>query len=135
MDMEIIRRWNERVKPEDTVYHLGDFCFKKRGEKDFNYYRKQLNGQLILLKGNHDSNTGSDAKITFASLNIGGIDWHLEHMPTYSVKYNLCGHVHNLWKINYRGDHICYNVGVDVHNFYPIEINEILKDLNRKPYM
>ena len=27
MDQELIRRWNETVSPEDTVYLLGDFSF------------------------------------------------------------------------------------------------------------
>ena len=26
MDEELIRRWNERVRPGDEVYHLGDFA-------------------------------------------------------------------------------------------------------------
>ena len=40
MNMEIIRRWNERVQPDDMVIFAGDFCFrnspasKERGEGD-----------------------------------------------------------------------------------------------------
>jgi len=135
MDMEIIRRWNERVKPDDTVFHLGDFCFKEKDGKDFNYYRNQLNGRLVLICGNHDHNNGSDAVINFASIRLGGIDWHLEHVPNYSVKYNLCAHIHQNWLIDRHGDQICYNVGVDQHNFYPIDINEILRDIHRKPFI
>ena len=37
MDTAIIRNWNERVDPDDTVLVLGDFCFRnspggKQGE-------------------------------------------------------------------------------------------------------
>jgi len=28
MNSKLIRFWNERVKPDDIVYFLGDFCFK-----------------------------------------------------------------------------------------------------------
>ena len=28
MNETLIRNWNSRVKPEDTVIHNGDFCFK-----------------------------------------------------------------------------------------------------------
>jgi len=28
MNEGLIKRWNDRVKPEDTVFHIGDFCFK-----------------------------------------------------------------------------------------------------------
>ena len=27
MNRGIIKHWNDNVKPEDTVYHLGDFAF------------------------------------------------------------------------------------------------------------
>ena len=27
MDSAIVKRWNERVTPQDLVYHLGDFAF------------------------------------------------------------------------------------------------------------
>ena len=30
MNETIIKNWNERVKDEDTVFHLGDFCFKRK---------------------------------------------------------------------------------------------------------
>lgn len=30
MDQELIRRWNETVSPEDTVYLLGDFSFYRK---------------------------------------------------------------------------------------------------------
>ena len=29
MDMEIIRRWNRKVRKEDHVYVLGDFAYSK----------------------------------------------------------------------------------------------------------
>jgi len=32
MNETIIRRWNERVKKEDFVYHVGDFCFRNSND-------------------------------------------------------------------------------------------------------
>jgi len=29
MNSSLIRNWNQRVKPEDTVFHVGDFCFQE----------------------------------------------------------------------------------------------------------
>lgn len=46
-DEALITNWNELVKPEDTVYHLGDFGLARR--------RKRLNGDICLVLGNHDS--------------------------------------------------------------------------------
>ena len=124
MDREIVRRWNERVKPEDTVIHLGDFGFLK-GEKNFGYYRSQLNGNLVLLEGNHDNNNSMNSIIQCIVINYGGEDWWCEHYPTYKFKYNLCAHVHKLWKIRREGYMICVNVGMPVWEYRPVSIEEI----------
>lgn len=52
MDIEMIKIWNNQVANGDTVFHIGDFCLG-------NYARtveilEQLNGKIILIKGNHD---------------------------------------------------------------------------------
>lgn len=57
MDAALIRNWNERVAPEDDVWHLGDFSLG--GRYRIEYYRKQLNGQIHLIRGNHDRATAS----------------------------------------------------------------------------
>ena len=52
MDEQLIRRWNDTVKPNDTVWHLGDFFFC-----DLNRVKeilKQLNGNIHCCLGNHD---------------------------------------------------------------------------------
>ena len=49
-----IELWNSLVDPEDTVYHIGDFCFHGRFKETSELIMK-LNGKIILLKGNHDS--------------------------------------------------------------------------------
>lgn len=52
MDEEIIRRWNETVSPEDTVYHLGDIALGKIADSLPKVAR--LNGHKIAVLGNHD---------------------------------------------------------------------------------
>lgn len=52
MDEEIIRRWNETVEPEDTVYHLGDIAL---GPIEQSLPKiERLNGYKIAVLGNHD---------------------------------------------------------------------------------
>lgn len=52
MDEIIIQRWNEVVKPEDTVYHLGDIAL---GPIDKSLSKiTRLNGHKIAILGNHD---------------------------------------------------------------------------------
>ena len=62
MNKELIRRFNERVKDDDTCIIVGDFCFKnspggKEGEGlpvHAKNYIKQLNGYKVFVRGNHD---------------------------------------------------------------------------------
>lgn len=59
MDKVIIRKHNERVKPEDTVFFLGDFIFKggkEGGEERCRAFEKKLNGKVVFIEGNHDRN-------------------------------------------------------------------------------
>lgn len=50
MDEAMIELWNDRVKPGDRVYHLGDVVINRRCLKTLS----RLNGNSVLVKGNHD---------------------------------------------------------------------------------
>lgn len=52
-DTMIVEKWNAVIGPNDTVLHLGDFAF--RGIEE---WTKKLNGNKILLRGNHDLKNG-----------------------------------------------------------------------------
>ena len=54
MNEDLINRWNKKVKPNDVVYVLGDFFFKQQDSKYVSSVLKRLNGEKILIKGNHD---------------------------------------------------------------------------------
>jgi calcineurin-like phosphoesterase family protein len=133
MNMEIIRRWNERVKPEDTVFHLGDLCFKETKDITSKYWTDQLNGDIILIRGNHDNRNSAKSVIDSLQITLGGKLWNLEHVPNFesTFKYNLSAHVHTAWKIKEIGDKIFYNVGVDVNEFFPITIEEIMRNISK----
>jgi len=52
MNEELIKRWNEKIGKDDTVYHLGDFSL---GKPDFTKeILDRLNGNIHLIKGNHE---------------------------------------------------------------------------------
>ena len=141
MNDTIIRNHNERVKEEDTVFHIGDFCFKnsnggKVGEGvpvKSSEIEKQLNGKIIHIKGNHDKNNSTKTIIHNCKISFGGKIINLVHNPehrNYDVDINFTGHVHEKWEIKrFRKEYKvtdCINVGVDVHNFYPQSFNEII---------
>lgn len=50
MDETMVARWNETVRPQDHVYHLGDVAIAKRSLSVV----KRLNGHKRLVRGNHD---------------------------------------------------------------------------------
>lgn len=155
MDKQLINNWNSRVKPNDTIYHLGDFCF--RNIKKFNQYFHNLNGHIIFIQGNHDHNNGVNSPILDMTIHYGGENLLLIHNPSdvtcFGGKLVLCGHVHQNWRFQrnyyddisylndaeqlvrklYNGDSnytdFC-NVGVDVNAGYPVNIQEILKYYN-----
>jgi calcineurin-like phosphoesterase family protein len=144
MNRELIKRWNERVKPGDMVIFAGDFCFKntkaskERGEGDvlnWKTYRDQLNGEIVFLQGNHDGNNSLPTKIKNLTFTYAGQDIFVTHMPENAnpkIMLNLVGHVHEKWKIKRLKTHTMVNIGVDAWGFRPIRMEEIFKELTRR---
>jgi calcineurin-like phosphoesterase family protein len=130
MDRAIILKYREVVKPEDTVYFLGDLTIKSPGYYGYiSHIVEQLPGTKILVIGNHDKfdwmkyhEMGFQSVHTI--LDIGKyILCHDPAFATYKDRNFLCGHTHTLF-LKVRN---CYNVGVDVNNFYPVSEEEVDK--------
>jgi calcineurin-like phosphoesterase family protein len=139
MDEALIGRWNARVSNLDTVYCLGDFAFGSIGVVAD--YRKRLNGKIILVKGNHDRHNDSALKLRAGfdevykelTLELDGFRLLLKHRPHVGKEtpYHdimLAGHVHDVWDI--KGNII--NVGVDVRDFEPKTLCELIDDFLMK---
>jgi len=147
MNDTLIRSWNSRVKPEDTVIHNGDFCFKntpggKEGEGligiNADYWIKKLNGHIVFVRGNHDRGNSLKTSIEKLYIRYGGVDVCVVHRPEdydLNMKYNFVGHVHNNWKFKNVGVFVpetyLINIGVDCWNFMPVTFEEIMKGLKR----
>lgn len=143
MNKGLIDNWNSVVIPEDTVYLLGDFSM---GGKENVFLRKNLNGKVILIKGNHDKKdsllkeAGFDEIYRRLEIEVDGYKLFLAHIPLHldpgerwypselkvsppdHFDYFLCGHVHEKWKR--QGNTI--NVGVDVSGFKPLTLAQLL---------
>lgn len=100
MEETIIERWNATVKPQDLVYHLGDFAWTT---KDAIRVRPKLNGSIRLIVGNHDDIPGLAAAGLFQRIEM----WRqfrdhgftATHLPMRfdqlrHGRANLHGHVH-----------------------------------------
>jgi calcineurin-like phosphoesterase family protein len=134
MNSILISNWNNKVSPDDIVYHLGDFCFK--GSNTSQEFEKRLNGTITHIQGNHDSNNGVKTLITKAVMEFGNKTILAQHHPPQILEeipewcdFVLCGHVHQHWKSQFLSSSPIpiINVGVDVWNFEPISIDTILK--------
>jgi calcineurin-like phosphoesterase family protein len=158
MNEGLIARWNDRVGPEDTVYHLGDFAMGRA--EDAQPIFERLNGaKKILILGNHDRSAKfmramgwTDVAKAATIKAPDGRVIHLAHHPqSYErldqmrVELQLCGHIHEKWARGaamvrtsmippYR-DYVghwgsptgrIFNVGVDVRNFQPVTLAELL---------
>jgi calcineurin-like phosphoesterase family protein len=133
MNRALRERWNARVKPGDTVYHLGDVAMGPVENVDI--FRRGVEGHVVLIKGNHDRSTSRMLKAGFNEvvnelyLELDGVRLFLHHQPMpqdlwqAKADFHLCGHVHDLWA---RQENII-NVGVDVRDFEPKSLEELLR--------
>jgi len=52
MNQCMVDNWNESVKDQDIIYHLGDVCFGGKAKTEA--ILSKLNGRKRLIMGNHD---------------------------------------------------------------------------------
>jgi calcineurin-like phosphoesterase family protein len=135
MNTILIKNWNTVVKPEDLVIHLGDFNFEKSKTESpsgstFQDIKKQLHGELILIKGSHDNNNGCKAFINSMVIFYGGQHIFLTHNPkNANTRYNinLTGHEHGRYgKIYKKENSLILDLSVDLWNYTPVSIGMIL---------
>ena len=155
-DKALIQNWNNVVGQDDTVFHLGDFAY---GNSQFiANIIKQLNGNIILIKGNHDLrnmnptlyNMFSDV-VYQARILIDKQTVYLNHFPflcfdhgdinlykdNYSIQ--LFGHVHSgpltsskdVSRLNILFP-TQYDVGVDNNNYTPISWTDIKNKIKQQ---
>lgn len=137
-DQKLIDNWNAIVSRNDLVLILGDFSFKKA--RDTEIILKQLNGKKVLIRGNHDiflddkkfDKSLFEAIYDYKEIRYKGQEIALMHYPIQEFKHMdretkpsvlLFGHIHSLLKVIPRHS---FNVGVDVNNYYPVDIVEAI---------
>ncbi len=141
-DEILIERWNEVVKPGDSVYHLGDFLFGsgRRCTDNVDRYLKRLNGQVHLILGNHDGkavrrcNWASISDIKCIKINkqrlvlchYSMVVWRKSHYGAWQ----LFGHSHgNLEDCPHR---LSTDVGVDSWGYRPVTLDQIRPIMAKK---
>lgn len=135
MDGVLIKNWNNCVKKNDTIYHLGDFSFQSP-EK----YTKQLNGQIHLILGNHDHKrmNSQERKTLFTSVS------ELKQINIGEQTIVLCHYSMRVWSKSHYGawhlfghSHGClsncgksFDVGVDCNDYTPLSYEMVKRKMD-----
>lgn len=106
MDEFMIKAWNDRVRPRDKVYHLGDVVINRK----FLSVLGRLNGDKVLIRGNHDIFQLEDYTQYFRDVRgydvkngmiLSHIPVHVESLGRFGV--NIHGHLHANRVMRMRG--------------------------------
>jgi calcineurin-like phosphoesterase family protein len=144
MDEAMIKSWNERVKPTDKIYHLGDVVINRRALSTL----ARLNGDKVLIRGNHDIFRDDEYREYFRELRSYHVmnGMILSHIPLHEASLgrfgtNIHGHLHaNRVKkacgVDVQTGEVLYsdeidvryhNVCVEMTDFAPILFEDVLK--------
>lgn len=142
MDEALVENWNKVVKQKDKVYHLGDVAINRKGLQVL----ERLNGDKVLIKGNHDIFKVQDYLKYFRDIRACDKkdDYILSHVPVHPdifdtrFKGNIHGHLHDYCVTKTMGvnnnvkvpdlRYVC--VSVEQTDFTPIAWEEVIKRFN-----
>ena len=151
MDAMLIKNWNSVVGYQDDVYHLGDFSLTS-AERSLRIL-EQLNGNIHLIKGNHEKSVleKSFTRDKFAwikdmyELKVDDPDarggrrsivllhyamkvWNKSHHGAW----HLYGHSHG--SLPDEINSLSFDVGVDSHNYFPISYDDVKRIMKTKVF-
>jgi calcineurin-like phosphoesterase family protein len=149
MDEHLVKVYNERVKPNDKIYFLGDVVINRRAMPTL----ARLNGDKVLIRGNHDIFRDDEYRKYFRELRayhvMNGLI--LSHIPVHEASLgrfgcSIHGHLHANRVMKARGvdartgeilysdeiDPRYYNVSVEQTDFAPILFEDVLKKIKEQ---
>jgi len=142
MDEEMVKRWNETVRPNDKVYHLGDVVINRKALPIM--YR--LNGDKVLIRGNHDIFRDDEYRKYFRELRayhvmngmiLSHIPIHTESLGRFGV--NIHGHLHtgrvmkrDIFSDQTELDARYHCVCVEQTDFRPILFEDVIKRIKEE---
>lgn len=143
MDEAMVKLWNETVRPNDKVYHLGDVVINRKALQIMH----RLNGDKVLIKGNHDIFRLDEYTPFFRDIRgyhvLNGLI--LSHIPVHEESLarfgcNIHGHLHSNRVMKEK----LHNPGVQVidpryfcacveqTDFKPIAFEEVMKRIKEQ---
>ena len=138
MDGTMIANWCAVVRPDDDVYHLGDFAF--RNAKAASSFLARLPGRKHLVHGNHDSEetrslSGWASSQAMAEITVDGTRIVLLHyaMRVWPSSHHGSLHFHGHSHGSLPGDRQSCDVGVDAWGFAPVRLSDVQRRLATLP--
>lgn len=151
MDAILIKNWNSVVGYDDDVYHLGDFSLSS-ADRSLRIL-EQLNGNIYLIKGNHEKSVLEKSftrdkfkwikdyyELTVEDLDAkGGRQvivllhyamkvWNKSHKGSF----HLFGHSHGSLPDDVNS--LSFDVGVDSHDYFPISYEQVKQIMSKKEF-
>lgn len=141
MNSLMVQEWNKLVKPEDEVYHNGDFAFMQYEE--FRKLTWRLNGRIYLQLGNHDKMIIQHRQDILKQGKIVSIENYRE-LKTAGKMIVLFHYGQRVWNKSHHGSIHLYghshgslpphglsvDAGVDckeiTHEYRPVHLDEVL---------
>ncbi len=127
MNEEILKRYNEVVKDDSTIYFLGDMSFGRNSRKP-KWWLEQLKGNITYIKGSHDHGlrpTNLRHCYEELILEVNGHKLLLTHEPRNTwPDWNIYGHTHSKDMVDSKHRRIC--VCVEAVDYRPISLKRIM---------
>jgi len=138
MNEIMVQRHNERVRPNDKVYFLGDVTMSRnaRGLEILG----RMNGEKVLIKGNHDLCKPQQylqyfkdirGSHQFDGMILTHIPIHQDSLARWGL--NVHGHLHYQvvrLPLSQIPDRRYYNVSMERINYTPVSLEEVKKHVN-----
>lgn len=134
MDEAMIKLWNDTVRPKDKVYVLGDLVINRKALKQT---LPRLNGEKVLVKGNHDIFKLDDYVPYFKDIRgyhvLSGMI--MSHIPIHQDSLarfgcNIHGHLHEKRvMLGKEIDPRYFSVSVECTDFKPISLEQAIEKI------
>lgn len=141
-DEMIIANHNKVVGLNDDFYFLGDFSFNDKKTQE---YLSRLNGNKFFINGNHDNKDTINLYKKYGT--------YLGNLVEVSINYQnivLCHYAMRVWRASHKktwhlyghshgnlpddANSRSFDVGINCHNYFPIEFREVQKIMSKKEY-
>lgn len=143
MNETLINNWNSKIKSDDVVYHLGDVGFATA--ELLKPILRRLNGKIYLCRGNHEkaaltdgNNSRFEAVWDTRMIYVNGQQIWLSHYAhrvwdrSHDGAWHLYGHSHG--SLPDDPESLSFDIGVDCHNYFPLEFEEVAAIMSQKTY-